>query len=176
MLIDPGQFKGLHAALENVSAQITEDEKASPTAVLSAVHGAFTGGSNERSNIPLAITISKSDMLFDITDSAGDLLIPFNSNIRQDVAPTQDRRFNYIDYQNVNADVSIMVSRQFPALHTTITNNFTTYGYFAVSALGCDVEYVETGDGLTWTPATDPMPLRIEEPFCWILKEWDVIN
>ncbi|MBR0365455.1 MAG: hypothetical protein IJH94_01470 [Clostridia bacterium] len=176
MLIDPGQFKGLHAALENVSAQITEDEKASPTAVLSAVHGAFTGGSNERSNIPLAITISKSDMLFDITDSAGDLLIPFNSNIRQDVAPTQDRRFNYIDYQNVNADVSIMVSRQFPALHTTITNNFTKYGYFAVSALGCDVEYVETGDGLTWTPATDPMPLRIEEPFCWILKEWDVIN
>lgn len=176
MLIDPGQFKKLHAALESTSAQITEDEKASPTAVIAAVHGAFTGGSRERSNIPIAVTISKSDMLFDVTDSAGDLLIPFNSNVRQDVSATPDKRFNYQDYQNVNADVSIMVSRQFPALHESVKNNFAKYGYFAVSALGCDVESMETDDGLTWTPATDPMPLRIEEPFCWILKEWDVIK
>lgn len=177
MLIDPGQFKGLHAVLEEQSEQMASDEeKASPTAVMSAVHGAFTGGSSEASSIPMAVVISKSDMLFDITDATGESLIPYNSNVRQDVVPDVERKFNYRDYQNVNADISMMVSNQFPALHTMITKNFINYGYFAVSALGCDVEPMDDGTGTNWTPSTDPMPLRIEEPFCWILKQWDVIS
>ena len=177
MLIDPGQFKGLHAALETQSGQVSEDEeKASPTAVLSAVHGAFMGGSNESSATPMAVVISKSDMLFDVTDASGECLIPYQSHIRQDVVPNVEKKFNYKDYQNVNADISMMVSNQFPALHTTIVKNFINYGYFAVSALGCDVEPMEGGAGSNWTPSTDPMPLRIEEPFCWLLKQWGVIG
>lgn len=177
MLVDPGQFKGLHAVLENQSNQLSgEEEKASPTTVLSAVHGAFTGGSNEASHIPMAVVISKSDMLFNVVDATGECLIPYNSNIRQDVVADPEKKFNYRDYQNVNADISMMASNQFPALHTTITKNFLNYGYFAVSALGCDVEPMDDGLGSNWTPATDPMPLRIEEPFCWILKQWGVIN
>lgn len=175
MLIDPGQFKGLHAALESSSNQLSSDEeKASPTAVISAVHGAFMGGKQGMSPIPIAVTVSKSDMLFDLTDSSGERLIPVHSNIRQDVTQTSDRSFNYVDYQNVNADITTMVSNLFPALHTTITKNFSNYGYFAVSALGCDVELME--DGITWTPAMDPMPRRIEEPFCWMLKRWGIIQ
>lgn len=177
MLVDPGQFKGLHAMLESSSNQISsDDEKASPTAVLSAVHGAFMGGHNAASTVPLAVVISKSDMLFEATDAFGECLIPYGSNIRQDVSQRPDKSFNEMEYGNVNADITMLVSNQFPALHETVTRNFTNYGYFAVSALGCDVEPTDGASGANWTPVTDPMPMRIEEPLCWILKKWDVIN
>ena len=59
---------------------------------------------------------------------------------------------------------------------TTITNNFARYGYFAVSALGCDVEEISDGSGTSWAPISDPIPLRIEEPIFWILRQWGVIG
>ncbi len=177
MLIDPGQFKGLHAALENTTVQMSaDDEKASPTTVISAVHSAFMGVSNEKSNVPLAAVISKSDVLMNLTDNAGDPLIPFQSHVRQDLTQMMDKSFNEMEYRNVNADITSMVMTQFPALHTTIINNFTRYGYFAVSALGCDVMEISDSTGASWAPVSDPIPLRIEEPFFWILKEWGMID
>lgn len=177
MLIDPGQFKGLHASMENTTVQVSsDDEKASPTTVISAVHSAFMGVSESQSPVPLAAVISKSDVLMSLTDNSGDCLIPYQSNVRQDVTATGDRSFNIAEYQNVNADIANMVITQYPALHETITKNFMRYGYFAVSALGCDVEEISDGSQVSWAPISDPIPLRIEEPFCWILKQWDIVG
>ena len=177
MLIDPGQFKGLHASLESTTVQMSSDDsKASPTTVISAIHNAFMGVSSEQSPIPMATIISKSDVLMNLTDNSGDVLIPYQSMVRQDVTQTMNRSFNAAEYSNIEADITSMIISQYPALHTTITNNFARYGYFAVSALGCDVEEISDGSGTSWAPISDPIPLRIEEPIFWILRQWGVIG
>lgn len=175
VLIDPGQFPVIKAMLKNVDIDndSTSDGKAMPTLVLAAIHNAFMGGDTGKSNICTAVTISKSDMLLGLTDELGAPLIPYESNIRMPVSPSPNGGFNETEYSNVNADTWSVINKSYPALHNTVANNFANYGYFAVSALGCNVaRHAETG---LWTPEGIPSPMRIEEPLMWLLKNWHII-
>ena len=59
-------------------------------------------------------------------------------------------------------------------------NCFVNYGFFAFSALNCQVEteeIIENGQTRTVAmPKSHPIPLRIEEPFLWILNQFGIVK
>lgn len=61
-----------------------------------------------------------------------------------------------------------------------LENCFSRYGFFAFSALNCGTrtEEVEMNGEIVklGIPVSHPMPLRIEEPFLWLMNQFGIVR
>lgn len=118
---------------------------------------------NQVINIPVAAVFSK----FDAIES----IVPEDCTVHSPSPHCDAQHFDLSDWHNVNSEIkSLLEAWSATAFTSQLETNYSTYSYFAVSALG-----------LYNNPKSDgridpPRPHRIEDPLLWILKENRVIK
>lgn len=169
MILDPDQFTQVNWS----------DDKKLPKTVLSAMYNAFLGqGKNgEKSKIPLALALSKSDKLENVNK------FPPNSNIFKDIDYGKVcYGFDLEQYRNLAGEVRRFLDSTSEGQATLNIAElcFSRIGFFAFSALNCDVRAepkIINGQTISITkPVAHPIPRRIEEPLYWMLSEFGVLQ
>jgi len=156
LLIDPLQLTETRKLLNfpAISGTPPEDVVNSVAKLIRREAQKRYGDPNEKIDIPIAIVLSKIDMLEDKLGEDKKFLF---SNCEQ------DGYFNQTDAKNVNDEIEKLMGD----LVGTVTRNFSNAKFFGVSALGFEP------DGFDIPKLR---PIRVEDPFLWLLCEKKVIK
>lgn len=174
MVTDPRQFPDLVFFYDEEEME----EAYQPNRVAKAMYESF--GSSEFSggecNVPLAATISKSDLLRNCQHiAAGD-----NSNIFKNIVYEnyEGQGFPYEDWSNITNEVKMLLkkSNRGQLLVNNLEQFFKNSSYFAVSALNSKPKVLEEGNSKRYEMEFLPKTIRVEEPFFWILQKLDMID
>jgi hypothetical protein len=115
-------------------------------------------GVGNKINVPIAITVSKVDVLSPIVDPGS----PLN------IAGEHQNALNLTDAQSVSTEVSRYLRRWIGSnFCNNIESSFSQFQYFGVSSLGHQPD------------AQHPVvtnPLRVEDPFLWLLYKTGLIK
>lgn len=173
MMMDPKQFPTL-VYLEN-DDEVYEDAY-SPDRVVAAMYNAFLSADNigGKSTVPLAVTLSKSDLLkgTEVTDE--------NYNMFRNI-PYEEytaRGLPYEEWLNINTEVEILLSKKSvegEVLDNSLKQFFPNHSYFAISALNGTPIASQDGTGKQYQMQVNPEAVRVEEPLFWILYKLGII-
>jgi hypothetical protein len=174
LLIDPMQFEVIRS-IEPDSKKLID-----PSKVLSVIHDIVSHEQKgQKCNIPFAICISKVD-----THEVQSVLnTDLKNMLRSDVQGIQDENgfylplFNAEDYAPIGEELQKFIQTNEIALAQQIKTNYSSYAYFAFTALGCDVDEKkqENGEKLGY-PVGPILPKRIEEPILWLFYKLKYIG
>ncbi|MET3290538.1 UNVERIFIED_CONTAM: hypothetical protein ABID98_003108 [Brevibacillus sp. OAP136] len=118
-----------------------------------------------KTNIPTAVVLTKSDMLQSLKDEDGDY-IKSNSNVFKNVVHKEF--LNLSEFENINGEVRRFIEKVDRPFKDALEVYFTNVAYFAVSSLGSNpVDQRVTGI---------VTPIRVDEPFIWLLHELDYVE
>ena len=168
MLLDPEQISSFDLSERTNNGNITALK---PNAVINAMKSAFLHNTNQKSQIPIAVTFSKSD-LFRIAKVAGENVVRDNSNIFKTLS-YKNNAFMIDEFCNVDGEVRQIVHKYCKELIISMQNTFETYGFFAISTLGHDTE--KEGDNKYYLRMNIEQ-MRLEEPLMWLMYRWNMIN
>lgn len=84
--------------------------------------------------------------------------------------------FNATDYYEIGSQLSCFIQESIPTLSNILNANYQNYNYFGFSALGCEVEEVESEGVKTSIPMGPVQPLRVEEPLLWLFNQFCFIG
>lgn len=162
-LLDPLQIPSLRHRLTAVNLP-TLDPNAYPEHIVGCLHKLFKKEKEkEKVKVPIAFTLSKVDVL----------LPAMNENIE---AGSRLRRPSlhqgYIDLDEMGA-VNTEIANYLrvwlgPNFSDDVAKDFVNYSYFGVSSLG---EPPDRNNHLTAVS-----PLRVEDPFLWLLYKLDIVK
>lgn len=162
LLMDPQQFSDIH---QNLHSDIDE-----PTEVLNAMYNAFMSRDNQPPKTPMAASFSKSDRLKE--------RFAEGSHVFMDIE-TQGG-FDVRGYTNVKGEVKHFLNSmpQGQTFVSMMEELFRVNGYFAFTALDCEVRKLEEDKNgqPRYAPSSLPNPKRIEEPLLWILHQLGVVD
>lgn len=114
-------------------------------------------------DIPVAAVFSK----FDAIES----IVPQDCTVLNPSPHCSQKCFDLSDWHNVNSEILALLNEwDASAFVSQLETNYSTYSYFAASALGLNNNPDKSGK------IQRPRPHRIEDPFLWILKENGVIK
>lgn len=175
MVIDPKQFSEL---LFFNQEEAKTEEAYQPAQVAQAMYQAFAAADyyGGECRVPLAIAISKSDLLHSCK------YVDENSNIFQDIDYNSYNGygFPYEDWLNIDAEVRTLLKQrteQGRLFDQFLSNFFPEHAYFAFSALNASPTIVEKTDDTTrYQMDLLPKTVRIEEAFYWLLFKMDMIQ
>lgn len=163
MLVDPSQ-------MVDITNQHTSDEVITqPQRVAQAMQECFIASQNVggKTSIPLAATISKSDLLKTV--------LPEHSRVFRNIEYSEYKEpFGFAEYDAllINHELQTMITggRNLAGIgfKNVLDQSFGKYSFFAVSGLNCDIK----GNELL----SEPEPLRIEEPLAWILNKLGIVS
>ena len=161
-LLDPLQIPMVRHGL-NIANMPAMDPKASPEYIVGRLRDLFERENNLHANqkvkIPVAFTLSKIDALRSILNPDSALHDPGDHPGYLDLD----------DIQSVSTEITnYMASWISPNFCQTISSDFASYNYFGVSSLG---EQPDTHNHLSTIS-----PLRVEDPFLWLLYKFDLIK
>ena len=122
-------------------------------------------------NTPLAVCISKSDLMKDTLVSS-----KFFDQVR-----TQDYKFYAEDYNEISKELSEFLMTKSSATKVVLDEHYSFYNFFAFTTLGCATTKTLIQDeyGNEYeadVPKTPPNPKRIEEPLYWLFKQFGYIT
>ncbi len=161
-LLDPLQIPSVRQKLP--AAHIPPaDANAVPEHMVSRVRDLFEREHKlrvtQKVKIPIAFTLSKVDTLFPLLEPGSEFY-------------HRSRHYGYLDLndiQSVHTEVANYLSSWIdPNFCNVIHNSFAYYNYFAVSSLG---EQPDNSNHLS-----SVIPLRVEDPFLWLLYQFDLIK
>lgn len=170
MILDPEQFRQVNQS---------DDDVASPKAVIETMYNSFLGHGKkgEKSKVPLALALSKSDTLEKRN------MLPPNSNIFKNLDyDTCCSGFDLRQYRNLAGEVRKFLGNMPEGSETlkVIESCFLRTGFFAFSALNCDVKKekrtIDEVQRTVCVPSAHPAPRRIEEPLFWMLSEFGILK
>ena len=162
MLLDPEQISSFDLSERTNNGNITALK---PNAVINAMKSAFLHNTNQKSQIPIAVTFSKSD-LFRIAKVAGENVVRDNSNIFKTLS-YKNNAFMIDEFCNVDGEVRQIVHKYCKELIISLQNTFET------STLGHDTE--KEGDNKYYLRMNIEQ-MRLEEPLMWLMYRWNMIN
>ena len=176
MIMDPRQFTDL-IYLGNDDEDNMDDDTYSPDKVVAAMYTAFVAAdfAGGQSDIPIAATLSKSDLL------KGTGVIGDYSNMFQNIRYNdyEVRGFPYEDCINVNTEVKMMLTRKSikgEILDNQLKQFFPNHSYFAFSALNGMPVVSEEGSSKRYQMEVNPEAVRVEEPLFWLLYKMNIID
>lgn len=177
MVTDPRQFPDL--LFLNDEEEEEMEEAYQPNRVAKAMYESFGSSAFEGGQcpVPLAATISKSDLLRNCQHiAAGE-----NSNIFQTIPYEKYDGRNglpYEDWRNITSEVEVLLrrSQRGRLLATSLEQFFPNSSYFAVSALNSKPKVVSEGNTKRYQMDVLPKTVRIEEPLYWILYKLGMIE
>ncbi|MGI5167674.1 TRAFAC clade GTPase domain-containing protein [Spirillospora sp. CA-253888] len=113
-----------------------------------------------RIGTPLAVALTKTDVLWPLLDGGSRLRSPARHDGRLDLA----------DLAQVNDEVKALLQEwDQGALRRQVEADFTTSAFFGLSALG------GRPDGPNSAPASGVRPLRTDDPILWLLAEFGLV-
>jgi len=163
-LLDPLQIPNVRQQLTQATAKVPPaDPKASPENIVGRLRDLFEREYNlravEKIKVPIAFTLSKIDTLVPILEPGSELQRPAEHFGHLDLD----------DVQSVSTEVeNYMAEWISPNFCNLVSTGFARYHYFGVSSLG------EQPDASNHLSAVNP--LRVEDPFLWLLHELDFIK
>ena len=118
--------------------------------------------STKKITIPVAAVFAKYD--------AFEPIVPDGFVVREPSPHCKEGKFNDSDRNNVNSEIKSMLETWGATAFTSqLEQNYTTYSYFACSALGLNNNPV--GGRFS-----SPHPHRIEDPMLWLMKMNSIIK
>nr|WP_275434827.1 hypothetical protein [Brevibacterium ravenspurgense] len=168
LLLDPFSFsenrsKALAKGAATSSSEA--DRNTSPENVLDSITYALQTAHNvkpgKRIKQPLAVAITKIDAFLDD--------LPQGHPLRQ--AAEDVPRFDNSQSQTIHDHMAALIA-QWGGEHLLrkLDQNFENYRLFGISALGAEPNYRESTAN-----ARGVSPLRVAEPFLWLMAEWNFI-
>lgn len=162
MLLDPLQLRGVRDALPQgteLPAVNTEiDTIVTRTSRL--IHKALNLAPDKKIDIPLAAAFTKMDAVMPILSPA--------SNMRKNGNHYNYGKFDATDAENVSDEMEALISKWAGnGFIAQVRDNFETYSYFGLSALGCNPGGSKKIEQV--------IPLRVEDPFLWLLYKHKLI-
>lgn len=162
LLLDPWQLPGAAERIDVPRARITGaapplEVLGSITEMLRLAHGVKAG---RRIPIPLAVVFAKMDAYYPV-------LGPHHPLMRAARTPTgYDDAVGLDTHEHVRA---LLHEYGADDVDSLLEHNYTTFRYFAVSALGTAPDYArDVVEGVH--------PFRVEEPLLWLLERFRVIG
>ncbi len=116
---------------------------------------------SERIDIPLAVCLTKSDVLFKSPENEEEDKVLFDPSSSL-LIPREHGKFDEENFDQIDAELEEYIHRCLGDNFIQIVNGFKEHCYFAVSALGCN----PTGNSLP----RGVSPMRVEDPFIWLLN------
>lgn len=155
ILIDPKQLKF-----------VGDDEvDDAPALALTTLHNVIIKEKDKLCETPIAVCVSKSDQCWDILPSiAADEV----QRSEADFSGLPKCEFDGRTYNQLQQELTTLMMRNALAVCNGLRTQYKHYNFFAVSAIGCEVN--ENG------PIDVPNPKRIEEPILWLLKQFGYIK
>lgn len=118
--------------------------------------------STEKIDIPIAVSLTKSDVLFKNPEDEEESKVLFGLNSSLHIR-RQYGKYDKENFDQINAELEEYVRRAVGTEFIQTVRGFRNYGFFAVSALGCN----PTGSTLP----RGVSPMRVEDPFIWLLNK-----
>ena len=166
-LVDPQQFHAIGRKVQILS-KLDYDPTAvtEPTEVLNGlVENHIYKQSGGISHIPTAVVLTKTDLL-EALSYEGDYIRPKSSVFSR---YTHRGYLNLTEAEIINNDVDEFIQRVDPNFRNALKRRFANLGFFAVSALGTHPEVIrQRRAGFA--------PMRVDEPFLWLLYKLGYID
>lgn len=174
VLIDPMQFDVISGVMKQGSKL---DE---PSTVLDVIHDIVShGNATEKCQIPFAVCISKADTQVVQRILSDDL----RRMLLDDVHGIKDQSgfnltlFNAAEYNPILNELYDFIQNNEQVLAQQMQSNYSSYAYFAFTALGCDVgEGVRPNGDKYQFPIGPVLPKRVEEPLLWLFHKLGYIG
>ncbi|MHB9858221.1 TRAFAC clade GTPase domain-containing protein [Streptomyces sp. YIM S03343] len=167
LLVDPlqlGSVRDRLAGHDGPPLPVVETPPQQIAADLAAqlrAHG--KGGSRGRVSTPIAVAVTKTDMLRPLLD-------PHSPVLRN--APHTDGAFDADERLGVHEEIrSLMADWDSGALVRQLELDFTELSLFGISALGAP----PPADAPADVPKSGPQPVRVEDPLLWLLARRGVL-
>ncbi len=161
LLVDPLQLGSVrdrlpvHDGPPLPTVETPPQQIAADLAVQLRAHG--KGGSNGRVSTPIAVAVTKTDMLRPLLD-------PHSPLLRN--APHTDGAFDADERLAVHEEIrSLMTDWDSGALVRQLELDFARLSLFGLSALGAP----PPSDAPADVPKSGPQPVRVEDPLLWLL-------
>lgn len=172
LLIDPMQFEAVSMGVQGGQTLLDASQ------ALGAIHGIIEGSVDQLCDVPCAVCISKVD-----TEAVQNVLSPtLASMLLEDVsgvrAPNRLYRpiFNAQQYNPIVRELNDWVGSNEIELAQHLADNYSTYSYFAFTALGCNVTTGVVNGIETQYPEGPIVPRRVEEPLLWLFHRLGYID
>lgn len=167
-LVDPLQMKTLRKKLNILNKEEQGDFTAKyqePKDILVYFYENFIGKeSGAATDIPTAVVVTKTDMLKNLNDP--EYLSP-NSNIFKNYK--HSIYFDLDEFENINGEMKRFLGKADSPFKGAMEAYFRNTSYFGVSALGSNPQNLEININNTINP------LRVEEPFLWLMYKMKYI-
>ena len=118
-------------------------------------------GSRGRIGIPLAVSLTKCDVLLKAPEDEEEDKILFSPGSAVRI-PRESGRYDAENFEQIDVEIEEYLRRTAGEDFIQTVNGFEDHCYFAVSALGNNPEGKELQRGV--------MPMRVEDPFIWLLN------
>lgn len=175
MIVDPKQFTQLFF-LPGVNAS---EQVFSPEKVVEAMYDCFLSANNTggKSQVPLAATLSKSDLLREGGAFSEDSILFEDIHYEEYDKPG----FPYDDFNEVQSELESVFkskeSMQGEIFVNALKQSFKNYAFFAFSALNCRAVRATNSKGEAFSVIDEvPETIRIEESLLWIFHELKLIG
>ncbi|MBU5483715.1 hypothetical protein KQI86_05185 [Clostridium sp. MSJ-11] len=168
-LVDPLQMRTLRKKVSLMNREMkgdfTEKYQEPKDIIVYLFENFISKQSKEKTNIPTAIVVTKSDMLRNLNDEE---YINENSNIFRNYDHSEF--FNLNEFENIDGEVRKFLSKADASFKGAMDTYFGVTGYFAVSSLGCNPQNLKIDSGNSINP------LRVDEPFLWLLYQMNYLD
>ena len=162
-LVDPMQFRTIGKKIQ-LKNDLSFNFTSEPVDVLSGLVEDYIykqgGGVSE---IPTAVILTKTDLLEALKNDGE--YIQQDSNFFSNY--THRSFFNTLEFEKINTEVNNLIADTDPNFRNALMRRFANLGFFAVSALG---SRPDAGRVASFAP------IRVDEPFLWILYKLGVIE
>jgi len=116
----------------------------------------------DKIDIPLAVSLTKSDVLFKLPENEEEEKVLFGLNSSLHI-PREYGRYDAENFDQINAELEEYIRRTIGAEFLQVVRSFKDHAFFAVSALGCNPVGSSLPRGVS--------PMRVEDPFIWLLSK-----
>ena len=174
VLIDPMQFNVISETVR--IGRMLDD----PTTALTTIHNIIShGNATEKCAIPFAICLSKADtkeVQKVLSDDLRDMLLDDVRGVESGDG-YYEPIFNAQEYAPIARELKHFMKSNEIVLAQMMQTNYSSYAYFAFTALGCDVMEGKKENGEPYQYPVGPvLPKRVEEPLLWLFYKLGYIG
>jgi len=163
LLVDPKQLGFL-------SDEVDEDEVDAPSLALNTLHSVLESEKGKKSNIPIAVCVSKSDQCTGILPTIAQEQVQVAD---PDETGLPKKEFDGKTFNKLSEGIKDLMQKNAGSVCQNLMTEYWNYNFFAVSAIGCACAPTEQG---FYAPVSRPDPKRIEEPILWLFKQFGFIS
>ncbi|KKO54071.1 TRAFAC clade GTPase domain-containing protein [Paenibacillus sp. DMB20] len=168
-MIDPLQIRSIREKIRMQYGGVSGEwipQYDEPRDVVLTLFGDFIAYQEKnKTDIPTAVVLTKSDMLHALKDEDGDY-IKENSNIFHNM--THRKYLDLTESNNIDGEVRRFIEKVDRPFKGTMDVYFSNTSYFAVSALGSNPVNQKLQGVVS--------PIRVDEPFIWLLYQLNYIE